>query len=78
MTDTGIQLLKSHTVLHISQQSLALDSHLQSLPFLALSHLSKLRPRLTLLMETDNYIIAALTIRHVPVCHGSACLGGAP
>lgn len=35
VTDTGIQLLKSHTVLHISQQSLTLDSHLQSLIFLS-------------------------------------------
>lgn len=34
-THTGIQLLKLHTVLHISQQSLTLDSHLQSLIFLS-------------------------------------------
>lgn len=31
VTGTGIQLLKSHTVLHISQQSPTLDSHLQTL-----------------------------------------------
>lgn len=69
--DIGIELLKSHTVLHISQQSLTLDSHLQSL----ISFLSFVQVKAAFDPPNGNGDLLTLCCphRHVPVCHGSAC-----